>query len=321
MRDAENPAAGVQDAGQAKRTLMQLPGADDLLTRPGRILLIEDDPDHADAVHALLGGGWVTTWHSGRRCTTSRASRRRRTGSCAAATTSLLVDWNLKGRDGLLWLREARARGLATPALMLTTVDRVEQALSEGADDFLAKSAMARELRPRVLARLRRDRLRIDYGPLRVDFAANAVLMLDAGVPMGVHRRVPLQPVELLLLGALVRDDVLTAADADPAGVSVARLLTDVWQQNLLRWADGVERVHAPKSSNVIEKSVSTLRSRLNAAGAPGVVERIAAAMSLEDAATLLLSDEDRALARSLTLNYRFAAGEILKTLAMRPVA
>lgn len=233
----------------------------------------------------------------------------------------LLVDWNLKGRDGLLWLREARARGLATPALMLTTVDRVEQALSEGADDFLAKSAMARELRPRVLARLRRDRLRIDYGPLRVDFAANAVLMLDAGVPMGVHRRVPLQPVELLLLGALVRDDVLTAADADPAGVSVARLLTDVWQQNLLRWADGVERVHAPKSSNVIEKSVSTLRSRLNAAGAPGVVERIAAAMSLEDAATLLLSDEDRALARSLTLNYRFAAGEILKTLAMRPVA
>ena len=72
----------------------------------------------------------------------------------------ILLDVLLPGRDGFEVCRELRARGDATPVLMLTaraTVDDRINGLDSGADDYLTKPFSFRELLARVRALLRRE--------------------------------------------------------------------------------------------------------------------------------------------------------------------
>lgn len=73
----------------------------------------------------------------------------------------ILLDRMLPGMDGLSWCKALRARGCATPVLMLTArdalSDRVE-GLNTGADDYLTKPFGTGELLARVRANLRRPR-------------------------------------------------------------------------------------------------------------------------------------------------------------------
>ena len=80
----------------------------------------------------------------------------------------LVLDLMLPGDDGLTLLRRLRDRGDDLPVLMLTAradgVDRII-GLEQGADDYLAKPFLPRELTARIEAVLRRRRLRPSGAP------------------------------------------------------------------------------------------------------------------------------------------------------------
>src|SRR5699024_2924525 len=84
--------------------------------------------------------------------------------------------------DGLDFLRQQRARGLAVPVLILTARDAVEdrvEGLQGGADDYLLKPFDLDELQARVQALLRRaagySGQCIRHGPIVMDPATRTV--------------------------------------------------------------------------------------------------------------------------------------------------
>ena len=71
-----------------------------------------------------------------------------------------VLDVMLPGRDGFEVVREARKKGLRTPILMLTArgeLDDKVEGLDSGADDYLTKPFMTKELLARLRALVRRN--------------------------------------------------------------------------------------------------------------------------------------------------------------------
>ncbi len=117
-----------------------------------RILLLEDDPRIAGFVRAGLEeqGFAVTHVDNGNRALEHLAG-----GTFAAAVLDIMV----AGKDGLAVVRELRKAGNATPVLMLTARDSLEdrvEGFEKGADDYLVKPFYIEELILRVKALLRR---------------------------------------------------------------------------------------------------------------------------------------------------------------------
>ena len=117
-----------------------------------RILLIEDDRALCRALTAALAreGYTADECHDGEDGLALLCD-----GQYAAA----ILDRMLSGMDGLAVLRTARGRGVTTPVLMLTALDRVGDrvdGLDAGADDYLTKPFDTRELLARLRAMLRR---------------------------------------------------------------------------------------------------------------------------------------------------------------------
>jgi two-component system OmpR family response regulator len=138
-----------------------------------RLLLLEDDDILGEALRDFLRGeGHAVDW-----C--------RSLGDAEACRgepyDALLVDWQLADGSGLAWLRGRRARGDATPALMLTARDRLAdrvEGLDHGADDYLVKPFAPEELAARLRALARRlagaGRRRARFGSVEVDLGARA---------------------------------------------------------------------------------------------------------------------------------------------------
>lgn len=117
-----------------------------------RILLVEDEPDLADAVvRHLRRQGYAVDWQ----------------GDGQAAQEVLhyqsyeliVLDIGLPRKDGFAVLRWLRGRGDRTPVLMLTARSNIEDrvgALDVGADDYLSKPFDLREFDARCRALLRR---------------------------------------------------------------------------------------------------------------------------------------------------------------------
>lgn len=146
-----------------------------VLAVPMRLLLVEDNEDLADAiVRRMRRSGHAVDWQ--------------RDGLGAASVLRyqafdlVVLDIGLPRMDGLTVLGELRERGDATPVLMLTARDGIEDrvhALDVRADDYLAKPFDFREFEARCRVLLRRSRgqatAAVQVGTLVFDAAAHTV--------------------------------------------------------------------------------------------------------------------------------------------------
>lgn len=164
-----------------------------------RLLLIEDDPLIAESVAARL----TALGHA-----VDTVSRRAEAGAALAHERFdlVLLDLGLPDGDGLTLLHDLRSNGDATPILVLTARDEVDdrvRGLDLGADDYLAKPFSLAELEARVRALLRRSQQRADnrlaLGPVNLDTTTGTVY-LD-GTALDLPRR-ELRLLETLLAGA-----------------------------------------------------------------------------------------------------------------------
>lgn len=117
-----------------------------------RVLLVEDDEMIGHSLVRALGAqGWSVDWvKEGLLAQSALAD-----GDYAC----VLLDLGLPKRDGLEVLRRARAAGDATPILVLTARDGLDDrvaGLDVGADDYLLKPYEFRELVARMRAVIRR---------------------------------------------------------------------------------------------------------------------------------------------------------------------
>ena len=144
--------------------------------RPHRIWVVDDDPDLRQLLSTYLGdqGYEVRCMGDGAQLMSRLEGQR---------PDLLVLDLMLPGDDGLTLLRRLRDGDDDLPVLMLTAradaVDRII-GLEQGADDYLAKPFLPRELTARIEAVLRRrgtlpgglpqpDGARIGFGDLEVD--------------------------------------------------------------------------------------------------------------------------------------------------------
>jgi len=186
------------------------------------ILLAEDQADIRDLIALNLrdAGYDVTPVADGRAALDSQAER---------GSDLLILDLMMPGLDGLEVCKALRARGRATPILMLTAksteLDRV-LGLELGADDYLTKPFSMAELLARVKALLRRAEL-LRQAQGQAQGAGSTVR--NGEIEIAVARRevrVRGLPVELT---ALEFDLLLHFAQHPGHVFSRAQLLDSVW--------------------------------------------------------------------------------------------
>jgi len=165
-----------------------------------KILVIEDEPDIARAVVALLE-------RAGHRVVVSADGHAGLRILHSLRPDLVILDIGLPGLDG--WRVLERIRDLTTIPVLLVTARSQEgdkvHGLRAGADDYLTKPFSNRELVARVDAHLRRAKLPAaedagqiyDDGAVRIDFLARLV---SKGAD-----EIELTPTEFRLLGVLVR--------------------------------------------------------------------------------------------------------------------
>jgi len=126
------------------------------MARPRRIWVVDDDPE----LRSMLAGYLTDQGYAVRTLADGEQLRARMEGHLGGERPDLLVlDLMLPGNDGLTLLRRLRDEGDDLPVLLLSAradgVDRII-GLEQGADDYLAKPFLPRELTARIEAVLRR---------------------------------------------------------------------------------------------------------------------------------------------------------------------
>src|SRR5689334_12811568 len=202
-----------------------------------RVFLVEDDPGLA----AIIKTGFA---EHGVQVVTVANYADGKMKALLGTFDVIILDVMLPGGSGFDLCRELRARGVATPILMLTARDTVDDrvaGLDVGADDYLTKPFALRELVARMRALVRRGSARVGWETVRVadlevDLAAHRVRR--AGVPIELTAK------EFALLECFVRhrDQV----------VDRAAITAQVWDEN-----------HDP-FTNVLEVLVRRLRRKID---------------------------------------------------------
>jgi two-component system OmpR family response regulator len=213
-----------------------------------KLLLLEDD----DATRSHIEKSLTTAGHVVDVCLT---------GPDAVFLASsneysvIILDRMVPELDGLSALKQLRAQGVSTPAILLTGMDGIRdrvEGLEGGADDYLVKPFATTELVARVAALARRPpsvdaitMLRV--GDLELDLLKRTVSR--AG------RRIELQAQEMKLLEYLMRHK----------GEVVTRtmMLENVWS------------FHFDPRTNVIESHMSRLRSKVDRGFASDLIHTI----------------------------------------------
>ena len=163
---------------------------------PARIWVVDDDPEQR-----RLLGTYLTDQGYDVRCLSSGEQLMAR---LAGQRPDLVVlDVMLPGDDGLTLLRRLRDGGDDLPVVMLTArgdgVDRII-GLEQGADDYLGKPFLPRELTARIEAVLRRrvalpagtplaEGQLVEFGDNRLDLAARS--LERAGAPVVITSGAP----------------------------------------------------------------------------------------------------------------------------------
>jgi len=191
------------------------------------VLVIEDDPDVALAIRAVLEGGGLEVLTEGDGRAGLRAFHVRR-------PRLVVLDVGLPVLDG--WDVLDRIRDLSeVPVLMLTShglEDEKVRGLQAGADDYVTKPFSNAELLARVRGLLRRGRAGQDPDAAQVyDDGLLSVGLSGGEVTVG-GRPVSLTPTEFRLLAVLVRhrgqvlspEQLLDQAWQDPAGIGPDRV-------------------------------------------------------------------------------------------------
>jgi heavy metal response regulator len=103
----------------------------------------------------------------------------------------IVLDWMLPKKDGLAVIKELREKKTATPVLMLTAKDSLEDiiaGLDSGSDDYLTKPFAFAELLARVRALLRRSEMdkgaELRFSDLRLDPVTHKVWRKDKEIDL-----------------------------------------------------------------------------------------------------------------------------------------
>ena len=160
----------------------------------------------------------------------------------AGAFDLVVLDLRLPKMSGLDVLRALRGRGDATPVLILTAMDAIDdrvKGLDLGADDYLVKPFDMKEFFARVRSLERRAKGRasvaIEVGPIALDPTAHAVSVSG--------KRIELSHKEFLVLRVLM----------EHAGQYLSR---GQIEDRLYQWNN-------PVSSNAVEVHIHHLRKKL----------------------------------------------------------
>lgn len=202
-----------------------------------RLLLVEDDELLGDAVKAgLTQFGYVVDWLKDGEA--ARAAMR------SESFELIILDLGLPKLSGLSFLQAIRHDGNATPVIILTARETVEdriKGLDSGADDYMTKPFDLNELSARVRALVRRSQGRADsvlqYRNITLDPAAHSVYVDD--ILVNVPRR------EFALLQKLLEN----------SGQVLSR---EQLMQSIYGWDEDVD-------SNALEVHIHNLRKKLNA--------------------------------------------------------
>jgi two-component system response regulator PrrA len=215
----------------------------------GRVLVVEDDDAVRSAVDRGLDvHGFDVSSVADAESAIEVVARRR--------PDVMIVDIGLPGMSGVELCKRLRGLDVDTPILILSARDQVGDrvaGLQAGADDYVVKPFSLDELAARLHALLRRARPTMGVtsvlaaGPLWID--------LDRRVAKVNDERLDLSRREFDLLGAFV---------ANPSIVlSRVRLLEMVWGYDF------------DVDTNVVDVFVGYLRRKLDAAGAPSLLETV----------------------------------------------
>jgi len=152
-----------------------------------RVLLVEDDRMIAQGLQtALRQDGYAVDWVTDGRAAAAALH--------AAHFDLVLLDLGLPERDGLEVLRELRRRDDATPVIILTARDDIQDriaGLDAGADDYIVKPFDLDEVAARMRSVLRRVSGRGDptirVGAISLDPATHRVERSGAPVQLSAH--------------------------------------------------------------------------------------------------------------------------------------
>ena len=150
------------------------------------VLLVEDDSVLADGLSRILQGHGMLVEVVGDGLQADQALQH---GQFAVA----VLDIGLPGIDGFEVVRRLRARASATPVLLLTARDAVEdrvRGLETGADDYLVKPFATAELVARIRALARRNTPKptvLAIGQLTLDTSARRARIGERALDLSVR--------------------------------------------------------------------------------------------------------------------------------------